>query len=237
MARLCDTPELMVCLTRVVDSRLHVLIQDSKHERYQVPEDIFPRPSASSESSKEDSHLDFDFKTSPFSFEVKRSSTNEVLFSVSSEDFSFESQHLRLRTSLPKDPNIYGLGEHFDSFRMPNEDYKRTLWGADGGVGYRQNLYGSHPVYFEHRTTGTHGVFLLNSNGMDINLDRDAEEQNYLEYNVLGGIFDFYFVAGPEPVDVARQYAEIAGLPAMIPYWTLGVRLSPSILVADIGSN
>lgn len=31
-----------------------------------------------------------------------------------------------------------------------------------------------------------------------------------------------YFVAGPGPLDVARQYAEIAGLPAMQPYWGLG---------------
>ena len=29
------------------------------------------------------------------------------------------------------------------------------------------NLYGDHPVYFDHRgANGTHGVFLLNSNGM-----------------------------------------------------------------------
>lgn len=80
-------------------------------------------------------------------------------------------------------------------------------------------MYGNQPVYFEHRTTGTHGVFLLNSNGMDIKLSKDA-----LEYNVIGGVLDFYFLAGSErdPTELARQYAEVAGLPAEVPYWSFG---------------
>ena len=45
-------------------------------------------------------------------------------------------------------------------------------------------LDGSHPFYLEHRSTGlSHGVFLRNSNGMDIVLDEKS-----LTYNVLGGI-------------------------------------------------
>lgn len=76
------------------------------------------------------------------------------------------------------------------------------------------NLYGTHPIYFEHRTTGTHGVFLLNSNGMDVKLTDGG-----LEYNLIGGIFDFYFIAGPTAIDVAKQYAKIVGTPAEMPYW------------------
>lgn len=83
-------------------------------------------------------------------------------------------------------------------------------------------MYGSHPVYVEHRTTGTHGVFLANSNGMDIRLDRSTDGHS-LEYLVIGGVVDLYFMAGPSPTDVARQYAEIIGTPAMVPYWSLGV--------------
>lgn len=77
-------------------------------------------------------------------------------------------------------------------------------------------------MYFEHRSTGTHGVFLANSNGMDIKLDR-GDKGNSLEYLIIGGVLDLYFMAGPSPVDVATQYAEIVGTPAMVPYWSLGV--------------
>jgi len=57
---------------------------------------------------------------------------------------------------------------------------------------------------------------------MDIKINNTNGEEQYLEYNVLGGVLDFYFMAGPSPVEVARQYAEVARLPAMMPYWGLG---------------
>lgn len=47
-------------------------------------------------------------------------------------------------------------------------NYTRTIWNRDS---YRipegSNLYGAHPVYYDHRgDNGTHAVFLLNSDGM-----------------------------------------------------------------------
>lgn len=96
------------------------------------------------------------------------------------------------------------------------------MWNRDAyGTPTGTNLYGSHPVYFDHRgENGTHGVFLASSQGMDIKID-DSEGQ-YLEYNTLGGVFDFYFLAGPGPKEVAAQYSALSGLPAMMPYWGFG---------------
>ena len=87
------------------------------------------------------------------------------------------------------------------------------------------NIYGSHPVYFHHKYTNgsrgrnhsTHAVYLRNTNGMDI-LMRDS----YLQYRVIGGIFDLYFYTGPSPQDVVQQYVTSIGLPTMHQYWTLG---------------
>lgn len=136
----------------------------------------------------------------------------------------FESQYLSLRTNLPESPNTYGLGESTDSFRLPTENYTRTLWSRDAfGTPQNSNLYGNHPIYFDYRgENGTHGVFLLNSNGMDIQLNKTTTGQQYLEYRTLGGVLDFYFLSGPEPKGVAMQYAQTAGLPAMMPYWGFG---------------
>jgi alpha-glucosidase len=159
---------------------------------------------------------------SPFSFSVSRRDSGEILFDSSAAPLIFESQYLRLRTKLPDDPNIYGLGEHADPFRVNTTNYVRTLWNRDSpAVPGGENLYGSHPFYMEHRESGSHGVFLLNSNGMDIFIDKDEDGQ-YLEYNTLGGVFDFYFVAGPTPVAVVQQYGDIVGTPALQPYWSLG---------------
>ncbi|KAH7318236.1 glycosyl hydrolases family 31-domain-containing protein [Stachybotrys elegans] len=218
-----DIPKLKLLVEYQTDSRLHVVIQDREGLRYQVPEEIFPRPQSPPPDSDADSLLSFTYKTNPFSFRVLRKDTGEVLFDTSGTTLVFERQYLRLKTWLPPNPNLYGLGEHTDPFRLFNKNYVRTFWARDSGaVPYRTNLYGSHPIYFEHRQTGTHGVLLLSSNGMDVKIDQDGSGLHYLEYNIIGGIFDFYFLAGPGPIDVAKQYAELAGTPALVPYWSLG---------------
>lgn len=185
-----------------------------------MPEKVIPRPKTSQRPRS--SLIKFEFNADPFSFSILREQTNEVLFDTGGHALIFAPQYLRLKTTLPRDANIYGLGEHTDSFRLPTGNYTRTLWARDAaGIPPGTNLYGAHPVYFEHRTTGTHGVLLLNSNGMDIKIDQ-GEENGSLEYNVIGGILDLYFFTGNSPVEVARQYAEIIGYPAEVPYWSFG---------------
>lgn len=112
---------------------------------------------------------------------------------------------------MPENPFLYGLGEHSDPFRLNTTNYIRTLWSQDNfGIPNDANLYGNHPIYFDHRETGTHGVFFLNSNGMDIKINNTQGKDQYLEYNTLGGVLDFYFMAGPSPIDVAQQYSEVS---------------------------
>lgn len=201
------------------------MIYDANEEVYQVPNSIFPRPSAGQGSGAQNSKLKFDLKEDPFSFTVSRNDTGEVLFNTSSSNLVFQSQYLNLRTSLPKDPNLYGLGEHSDPLRLSTTNYTRTFWNRDAyGIPPRTNLYGDHPIYLDHRgTSGTHAVLLLNSNGMDIKINKTLNGSQYLEYNILGGVVDLYFFAGPTPKEVLKQYALVAGFPAMVSYWTFGV--------------
>ena len=57
---------------------------------------------------------------------------------------------------------------------------------------------------------------------MDIKINNTAADGQYLEYNTLGGVIDLYFMAGPGPLEVAQQYSQVVGLPAMMPYWGFG---------------
>lgn len=66
---------------------------------------------------------------------------------------------------------------------------------------------------------------MLNSNGIDVKINEDKKGAS-LEYSIIGGVLDLYFFEGPDPVDAVKEYAKIAGLPAMIPYWSLGVSIS-----------
>lgn len=210
------------------DKRLHVMIHDADEEVYQVPEYVLPRPENGGGTSK-GSALKFDYKENPFSFTVSRD--GEVLFDTSASELVFQSQYLKLRTWLPDNPNLYGLGEHTDPLRFQTTNYTRTLWSRDAySIPSNTNLYGNHPVYYDHRgQSGTHGVFLLNSNGMDVKVAKTDDGKQYLEYNVIGGVFDFYFLHGPSPKEVSAQYAQVVGLPVMMSYWTLGVCTSRAL--------
>jgi alpha-glucosidase len=168
-------------------SRIHVKIYDANATRFEVPNSVLSRP-PSKDVPMSSADIQFNFTASPFSFTISRIPTDEILFDTTGFPLIFEPQYLRMKTALPKNANIYGLGEHTDSFRLPTHNYTRTLWTRDvAGVPQGTNLYGDHPIYFEHRSTGTHGVFLLNSNGMDIKLNDTESAGGSLEYNVIGG--------------------------------------------------
>ncbi|GAB1217898.1 hypothetical protein ATERTT37_007141 [Aspergillus terreus] len=217
-----DLKDLKLLVEYQTDERLHVMIYDANEQVYQVPESVVPRVEGR-KGARPHSALKFTYEEEPFSFTVTRD--DEVLFDTSASNLIFQSQYLNLRTWLPEDPYLYGLGEHTDSLRLPTTNYTRTIWNRDSyGVPQNSNLYGAHPVYYDHRgESGTHGVFLLNSNGMDIRIDKTEDGQQYLEYNTLGGVFDFYFFTGSTPKETSMEYSKIVGLPAMQSYWSFGL--------------
>ncbi|KAL4936835.1 hypothetical protein BDV06DRAFT_216342 [Aspergillus oleicola] len=216
-----DLRDLKLLVEYQTDERLHVIIYDADEQVYQVPESVLQRV-GNEDGDSNQSTLKFDYVEEPFSFTVSRG--DDVLFDTSASNLIFQPQYLNLRTWLPDDPYLYGLGEHTDSLRLETDNYTRTFWNRDSyGVPPKTNLYGTHPVYYDHRgSVGTHGVFLANSNGMDVKLNTTQDGKKYLEYNIIGGVFDFYFFSGSTPKEASIQYAEIVGLPAMQSYWAFG---------------
>jgi alpha-glucosidase len=239
---------LTVCVCHAVgsletDTRLRVRITDADHPRWEVPQDIIPRPApeevylnmplpGNGDSSSPPrtrvlstagSDLVFTIHASPFRFTVSHRSTGDVLFDTS-PNLVFKDRYLELTSALPADrASLYGLGEQTKrTFRLRHND-TFTLWTADiVASNVDVNLYGSHPFYMDVRPPGTaHGVLLLNSNGMDL-----LYGGSYVIYKVIGGVLDFYFFAGPSPLAVVDQYTQLVGRPAPMPYWSFGTNLT-----------
>jgi hypothetical protein len=160
--------------------------------------------------------LSIDIKSSPFQFTITRKDTAEVLFSTEArdEDDPFDSiiykqPFVEIGTQLLKDHHIYGLGERTSRFkRRPR---RMAMNARDTPAIEEQNSYGTHPFYMEMRNGRAHGVLMLNSHPMEVELTSDA-----LVYRMIGGVIDMYFFAGPTPDLVVEQYTRIVGRPPLV---------------------
>ncbi|KAL1764830.1 maltase-glucoamylase FLJ16351, partial [Sigmodon hispidus] len=211
---------LKLSVTYHTENMLQVKIYSPTNKRYEVPVtlNIPPLPVGSSENCL----YDVTVKTNPFGLQVRRKSSNTVIWDSQLPGFTFSEMLLSISTRLPSQ-YIYGFGEtDHTSFRR---NMSWNMWGMfarDEPPEYK-NSYGVHPYYMSLENDGNaHGVLLLNSNAMDVTLQPTPA----LTYRTIGGILDFYMVLGPTPELVTQQYTQLIGRPAMTPYWALGFQLS-----------
>uniref|UniRef100_A0A4W3K2V3 alpha-glucosidase n=1 Tax=Callorhinchus milii TaxID=7868 RepID=A0A4W3K2V3_CALMI len=218
-----QTPTIEVLKIEVTSLNQHMLnfkIFDPKEKRYEVPIPL-NIPNVPANETFEQLY-DVQLTYNPFGIMVKRKSSNAVIWNSQVGGFTFTDQFIQISTSLPSE-NIYGLGEtEHSSFKL---DLNWNTWGMfakDQPPGHQLNSYGSHPFYMcLENDANAHGVFLFNSNAMDVTL----QEAPTLTYRILGGILDFYVFLGPTPEMVVQQYTELIGRPVLPPYWSLGFQL------------
>lgn len=235
-----DINELRITARIEGQYRVHIQILDRSKPRWEIPVFLVPRNEPLAKGLKhnlelpEQQLIKLTYTTNPFGFAVVRIANDEVLFnSTPSATFSlnddashsfnsmvFKDQYLEISTHLPSSATLFGLGERTQPHGLPLVKGKTySLWATDlGSTTLDVDLYGVYPYYMDVRDGGlTHGVLLLNSNGMDVEYGGD-----FLTWRVIGGTFDFYFFAGPTPLNVVDQFTELVGRPAPMPYWSFG---------------
>ncbi|XP_062388120.1 lysosomal alpha-glucosidase [Sardina pilchardus] len=213
-----DIPTLQLEVAGETAGRLHLTLRDPSSPRYEVP--LSPPP-PEPPSGIQNPLYAIEFHSEPFGFVVYRKSNGRVLLNTTVAPLLFADQYLQMSTSLPSHL-ISGLGEHYSPLTLDLNWTSVTLWNRDMAPHSDANLYGSHPFYLVQECDGlAHGVFLLNSNAMEVVL----QPMPALTWVSVGGILDFYIFLGPDPQSVVRQYQEVIGYPMMPPYWALGFHL------------
>ncbi|KAF7273588.1 lysosomal alpha-glucosidase-like [Rhynchophorus ferrugineus] len=213
-----DVQVIQLIVKYETDNRLHVKLIDPSRNRYEPAYPELPIV----DTAAEDLNYIFELDTFKAGFKVVRKSDNTTLFDANNFlNFVFSDQFLQISSKLPS-KYVYGIGEHTSDLLLDVEWTRFTLWNHDLPPMYNENLYGSHPFYLVmENTSNSHGVFLFNSNAMDV-LFQPAPA---ITFRTIGGVLDLYFFLGPSPSDVVAQYTELIGKPYMPPYWGLGFHL------------
>ncbi|EFQ30814.1 glycosyl hydrolase family 31 [Colletotrichum graminicola M1.001] len=244
-----DIEALSLVVEYLATDRLHVqvlprYVGTENSTWFILPEELIQKPAADGKASSDGSDSDLQFKWAnepTFGFNVSRESTGDVLFTTAGTKLVFQDQFFEFASPLPKNYNLYGLGEVIHGFKL-NNNLTRTIYASDAGDPIDGNIYGSHPVYLDTRyyqvdanskeavyvaeatdknaeyKSYTHGVFLRNAHAQEILL-----RESNITWRGLGGTIDLYFYAGPTADAVMKSYHKTTvGLPAMQQYWTFG---------------
>uniref|UniRef100_A0A7N5JPE2 Maltase-glucoamylase n=1 Tax=Ailuropoda melanoleuca TaxID=9646 RepID=A0A7N5JPE2_AILME len=217
-----DVNNVLLTAEYQTSNRFHFKLTDQSKDRYEVPhEHVQPfRGDAASP-------LTYDVMVSkqPFSIKVIRRSNNRVLLDSGIGPLLFADQFLQLSTRLPS-ANVYGLGEHVHQQYRHDMNWKTwSMFARDTTPnGDGTNLYGTQTFFLclEDASGLSFGVFLMNSNAMEVTL----QPAPAVTYRTIGGILDFYVFLGNTPEQVVQEYLELIGRPTLPSYWTLGFHLS-----------
>ncbi|XP_054254871.1 sucrase-isomaltase, intestinal-like [Indicator indicator] len=217
-----DIDNLLLITQHQTPNRLRFKITDPNNQRYEVSHEhvgSFTGPAAS--------NLKYEVQVQhkPFGIKVIRASTGKVVFDTTIGPLVYAEQFLQLSIWLPG-ANIYGVGEHIH--KRYQHDLNWRVWpifnrGTNPSANV-ENLYGAHTFFLclEDESGASLGVFLMNSNAMDIAM----QPAPAVTYRVIGGVLDFYVFLGDTPEQVVQEYVQFIGLPALPSYWSLGFQLS-----------
>ncbi|XP_077467238.1 sucrase-isomaltase, intestinal [Stigmatopora argus] len=217
-----DIQELSFHAEMQSSNRLHFKIFDAHKQRFEVPHE---HVSTLSKTPTTPISNTLEIIEKPFGIVVRRKENKKVLFDTSMGPLVFADQFLQLSAKLASN-NIYGLGEHVH--RHFHHDTQWKTWPIftrdafpNGGT---HNLYGHYPFFLclEDTSGKSFGVFLMNSNAMEVTL----QPAPAVTFRTIGGILDFYIFFGDTPEQVVQEFLELIGRPVIPPYWSLGFQLS-----------
>ena len=140
----------------------------------------------------------------------------------------FSDYYIELGTEVASE-YIYGIGERFqESFRRKDgkwTNFNRDHWHTiDRGYGFQ--TYGYYPFYLlKEGTNASHINYFRSSNAMDT-IKSTENGRHYLTWKIIGGLIDFKFYLGSDPLELIKNLHYHTGRSTIPPFWSLGFHQS-----------
>jgi alpha-glucosidase len=130
------------------------------------------------------------------------------------------SNKITYKKEIIEGEHFYGLGDKPEHPDLRGKKF--TIWGTDqyGYYHYTDPLYKNIPFYIGLHSYQSYGVFIDNT--YKSVFDFGQEKHDLLEIQIEGGELNYYFIYGPEMIDVTSRYTLLTGTPELPPMWALG---------------
>lgn len=225
--------ELSIQVDQETVDRTHIKIVPVGIDRWEVPEELLPRPGGSYTGRDALTYTNVSNNAEGSVEIVVRRTNDNVAKGEGDEDWVmklnsqlvYQDQYLQFILDMPHNlAAVYGLGESSRLTQQLEVNTTYTIWNTDWASSkFNTTLYGSHPFHIQVLESGlSQGILFLNSNAMDVRLNVNSDGKKLLSFQSVGGVIDLYVFAGPTPEAVIQQYLSVIGKPAMMPYWSLG---------------
>lgn len=115
---------------------------------------------------------------------------------------------------------FYGLGDKPGALQIRGHRFEN--YGTDAYAYGKESdpLYKNIPFYYGLHHGRAYGIFFDNT--FRTIFDFGHERNDISSFWARGGEMNYYFIYGPEMMDVAREYANLTGKPELPPMWALG---------------
>lgn len=136
------------------------------------------------------------------------------------ENTDFGGYYVYCTKYLPQTEAFYGLGDKPSHLNIRGRRF--TNWNSDTySFAFNQDpLYRSIPFYIGLNDGDAYGIFFDNT--FKTFFDFGSEHHDQTSFWSEGGELQYYYIHGPNMVDVVRRYHSLTGTHCLPPMWALG---------------
>ncbi len=136
------------------------------------------------------------------------------------ENVDFGGYYVYCTKSAPADEVFYGLGDKASNLNLRGHRVKN--WNSDTySYAFNQDpLYKTIPFYLGVVEGQSYGIFFDNT--FKTYFDFAAEQPDQTSFWSEGGELQYYYIQGPQMLDVVRRYHQLTGTHYLPPLWAIG---------------